>query len=201
MKKPNLLKAVKCISNWKFQGILVDFNYDPKVPFPWGSGYWPVSFSSDEALQIAGLFHQGQFAYCSGLRQSEPNIFQISTWKAFLLLKIYLLWKIRPISLKRWKTVCGSVPAQFPGPIVHLVNLQQLAIFRLNVGMSDWESRTFFIKKFITYAVSSYGYRYANMFATQLHKPGGLPRFSGVRGHLPVFRGNLPTPLHTNGVS
>ena len=179
----------------------MDFNYDPKVPFPWGSGYWPVSFSSDEALQIAGLFHQGQFAYCSGLRQGEPNIFQISTWKAFLLLKIYLLWKIRPISLKRWKTVCGSVPAQFPGPIVHLVNLQQLAIFRLNVGMSDCESRTFFIKKFIRYAVSSYGYRYANMFATQLHKPGGLPRFSGVRAHLPVFRGNLPTPLHTNGVS
>lgn len=26
-------------------------------------------------------------------------------------------------------------------------------------------------------------------------------RFSGVRGHLPVFTGNLPTPLHTNGVS
>ena len=32
---------------------------------PWGSGYWPVPFSSDEALQIAGLFHQGQFPYCS----------------------------------------------------------------------------------------------------------------------------------------
>ena len=26
---------------------------------------------------------------------------------------------------------CGSVPAQFPGPIVLLVNLQQLAIVRL----------------------------------------------------------------------
>ena len=88
------------------------------------------------------------------MRQGEPNIFQISTWKAFLFLKIYLLWKIRPISVKRWKTVCGSVPAQFPGPIVHFVNLQQLAIFRLNVGTSDCESRTFFIKKFIRYAVS-----------------------------------------------
>ena len=33
---------------------------------PWGSGYWPVPFSSDEALQIAGLFHQGQFPYSSG---------------------------------------------------------------------------------------------------------------------------------------
>ena len=75
MKKPNLLKAVKCISNWKFQGILVDFNYDPKVPFPWGSGYWPVSFSSDEALQIAGLFHQGQFPYCSGYEARRAQHF------------------------------------------------------------------------------------------------------------------------------
>ena len=41
------------------QEILVDFNSGPKVRFPWGSGYWPVPFSSDEALQIAGLFHQG----------------------------------------------------------------------------------------------------------------------------------------------
>ena len=44
----------------------MDFNSGPKVPLPWGSGYWPVPFSSDEALQIAGLFHQGQFPYCSG---------------------------------------------------------------------------------------------------------------------------------------
>ena len=47
------------------QGILVDFNSGPKVRFPWGSGYWPVPFSSDEALQIAGLFHQGQFPFFS----------------------------------------------------------------------------------------------------------------------------------------
>ena len=30
------------------------------------TGYWPVPFSADEALQIGGLFHQGQFLYCSG---------------------------------------------------------------------------------------------------------------------------------------
>ena len=30
------------------------------------TGYWPVPFSPDEALQIGGLFHQGQFLYCSG---------------------------------------------------------------------------------------------------------------------------------------
>ena len=43
----------------------MDFNSGPKVLLPWGSGYWPVPFSSDEALQIAGLFHQGQFPFCS----------------------------------------------------------------------------------------------------------------------------------------
>ena len=41
--------------------------------------------------------------------------------------------------------LCGSVPAQFPGPIVLLVNLQQLAIVRSNVGTSDCESRTFLL--------------------------------------------------------
>ena len=67
----------------------MDFNSGPKVPFPWGSGYWPVPFSSDEALQIAGLFHQVSFHFVVDMRQGESNIFQISTWKAFLLLKIY----------------------------------------------------------------------------------------------------------------
>ena len=34
------------------------------------------------------------------------TIFQISTWKVLqLLLKIYLLWKTWPISVKRWKQV------------------------------------------------------------------------------------------------
>ena len=123
----------------------MDFNSGPEVPFPWGYGYWPVPFSSDEALQIAGLFHQGQFRYCSGymMRQGESDIFQISTWKAFLLLKIYLLWKIRPISVKRWKPVWIRAC-----PIDLLVNLQQLAIVRLNVGTSDCKSRTFFIMNF-----------------------------------------------------
>ena len=69
----------------------MDFNSGPIVPFPWGSGYWPVPFSSDEALQIAGLFHQVSFHFVVDMRQGESNIFQISTWKAFLLLKIYLL--------------------------------------------------------------------------------------------------------------
>ena len=47
-------------------------------------GYWPVQFSSDKVF--------------------VQSIFQISTWKVFLL-KIYLLWKIWPISVKRWKPV------------------------------------------------------------------------------------------------
>ena len=57
------------------KGILVDFNSGPKVRFPWGSGYWPVPFSSDEALQIAGLFHQGQFPYSSGYEAGRVQHF------------------------------------------------------------------------------------------------------------------------------
>ena len=87
-----------------------------KSPFP---GYWPGPFSSHEDLEIGGLFHQGQFPFKVDVRQGESNIFQISTWKAFLLLKIYLLWKIRPISAKRWKPVWIRAC-----PIVVLLNLQ-----------------------------------------------------------------------------
>ena len=80
------------------------------------------------------------------MRQGESNIFQLSTRKAFLLLKIYLLWKIRPISVKGWKPVWIRAC-----PIVLLVNLQQLAIVRLNVGTSDCERRTFFIMNFLNF--------------------------------------------------
>ena len=74
---------------------LFDFN-SLKSSFPgfWiiQTGFWPVSFSSDEALQIAGSFHLSD-----------------STWKSFLYLKcvifLKLLWKIWPISVKLWKTV------------------------------------------------------------------------------------------------
>ena len=49
-------------------GICMDFNSGPQAPFP-VSEYWSVPFSSDlsdEALQIGGFFHQGQFSYLSG---------------------------------------------------------------------------------------------------------------------------------------
>ena len=46
----------------------MDFNSGPQAPFP-VSEYWSVPFSPDlldEALQIGGFFHQGQFSYLSG---------------------------------------------------------------------------------------------------------------------------------------
>ena len=52
------------------------------------SGYWPIPLSSDKALQIGGLFH-----------------LSISTWRVFFILKIYLLWKLWPISIKQQKPV------------------------------------------------------------------------------------------------
>ena len=118
----------------------MDFNSGPKVRFPWGSGYWPVPFSSDEALQIAGLFHQGQFPYCSGYEARRVQHFP-----DFNLESIFIS-KTRPISVKRWKLVWILA-----GPIVLLVNLQQLAIVWLNVGTSDCESRTFFIMNFLNF--------------------------------------------------
>ena len=41
---------------------------------PIHTGNWPVPFSSDEALQIGGLFHQGQFPCCSGYGTSPDYI-------------------------------------------------------------------------------------------------------------------------------
>ena len=55
----------------------MDFNSGPKVRFSWG--FWilasSILFSSDEALQIAGLFHQGQFPYCSGYEAGRVKHF------------------------------------------------------------------------------------------------------------------------------
>ena len=94
----------------------------------------------DEPLQIAGLFHQGQFLYCSGYEARRVQHFP-----DFNLESIFIS-KTRPISVKRWKLVWILA-----GPIVLLVNLQQLAIVWLNVGTSDCESRTFFIMNFLNF--------------------------------------------------
>ena len=106
----------------------MDFNSGPKVPFPWGSGYWPVPFSSDEALQIAGLFQQGQFPFCS---RYEARHFPDFNLESIFIIKNIFIMKNRTDLGKNGGKRCGSVPAQFPGPIVLLVNLQQLAIVRL----------------------------------------------------------------------
>ena len=121
----------------------MDFNSGPKVPFPWGFGYWPVPFSSDEALQIAVLFHQGQFPYCSGYEARRVQYCpDFNLEGIFITNNIFIMKNLRDFG-KTVETGVRSVPAQFPGPIVLLVNLQQLAIVRLNVGTSDCESRTF----------------------------------------------------------
>ena len=84
------------------QGNFLDFN-TLKTPFLgfWiiHTGYWPVPFSLGEALQISGLFHQGQFPCCKLDMEQDFNL------KRFSPLKIYLLWKIWPISIKQSKLV------------------------------------------------------------------------------------------------
>ena len=71
----------------------MDFNSGPKVPFSWGSGYWPVPFSSDEALQIAGLFHQGQFPYCSGYEARRVQHFPDFNLESIFITKNIFIMK------------------------------------------------------------------------------------------------------------
>ena len=62
-------------------GIFMDFNSGPKVPFP-GSldiGQFHSPYSADYFIS---------FHIVVDIRQGESIIFQFSTWKAFLLLKI-----------------------------------------------------------------------------------------------------------------
>ena len=89
----------------------MDFNSGRKVPFQWGSGYWPVSFSSDEALQIAGLFHQGQFPYCSGYEARRAQHFPDFNLESIFITKNIFIMK-NPTDLG--KTVENSVDPCLP---------------------------------------------------------------------------------------
>ena len=71
----------------------MDFNSGSRVPFPWGSGYWPVPFSSDEALQIAGLFHQGRFPYYSGYEARRVQRFPDFNLKSIFITKNTFIMK------------------------------------------------------------------------------------------------------------
>ena len=54
-----------------------------------GSGYWPVPFSSDEALQIAGLLHQDCSGYEARRVQHFPdfNVESIFVTKNIFIMK------------------------------------------------------------------------------------------------------------------
>ena len=87
---------------WKF----LDFN-SLKSPFV---GFWVIQIRY-------GQFHSPRMKPCKSANSDFVKVnfrvemrmgarrVQISTWKVFLLLKTYLSWKIRPISVKRWKPV------------------------------------------------------------------------------------------------
>ena len=91
---------------------MVDFNSGPKVPFPaWGSGYWPVSFSSDEALQIAGLFHQGQFPFCSRCEARRVQYFpDFNLERIFITKNIFIMKNLTDLG----KTVENGVDPCLP---------------------------------------------------------------------------------------
>ena len=111
----------------------MDFNSGPEVFFPWGCGYWPVPFSSDEALRIAGLFHQGQFPYCSGYEAKRIQHLPDFNVESIFTINISLMKNQTDFGKTVETGVDPWVPVQFPGPTVLLVNLQQLVIVRLNV--------------------------------------------------------------------
>ena len=114
MKKPSLLKATKCIiltcrgkwyfNNYGSSGIFMDFNSGPKILFP---EFLNIGqFHSHQPCKSADYFIDISFQIVVDMRQGESNIFQTSTWKAFFVLfKIYLSWKIRPISVKGWRVM------------------------------------------------------------------------------------------------
>ena len=55
-------------------------------------GYWPVPFSSDETLQIGGLFHQGQFPYCSGYEATRVQHFpDFNVQSIFIAKNIFIM--------------------------------------------------------------------------------------------------------------
>ena len=91
---------------------MVDFHSGPKVPFPWGSNnnnlinnlifiLRKIHVNMIKCVLDIGQFHSPQMKPCKSpdyfikvsfhfvvdMRQGESNIFQISTWKTFLLLK------------------------------------------------------------------------------------------------------------------
>ena len=64
-----VLSGVGGMLPWKFFGF-----YLLKVPFPVlvvQTGYWPVPFSSDEALRIGGLFVKVNFHVVVDMEQGE----------------------------------------------------------------------------------------------------------------------------------
>ena len=86
------------------------FNSDPKVPFPWGSGYWPVPFSLDEALPIAGLL-SGQFPFCSRYEARRVQHFPDFNLESIFITKNIFIMK-NPTALG--KTVENGVDPCLP---------------------------------------------------------------------------------------
>ena len=69
----------------------MDFNSGLKVPFPGVLHIGQFHSPQMNPCKSADYFIKVSFHIVVDMRQGESNIFQISTWRAFLLLKIYLL--------------------------------------------------------------------------------------------------------------
>ena len=109
----------------------------------WSSEYWTVPFSSDEALQICGLFLQGQFPYCSGYEARRVQHFPDFNLESISITKNILIIKNPTDFGKRVETGVDPCLPNCP--------LGDSPTNRLNVGTYDCESRTFFIMNFLNF--------------------------------------------------
>ena len=81
----------KFLLSREFLWILTPALKDLKVLFPGVLDIGQFHSPQMKPCKSPDYFIKVSFHFVVDMRQGESNIFQISTWKAFLLLKIYLL--------------------------------------------------------------------------------------------------------------
>ena len=117
----------------------MDFNTGPKVPFPGVLDIGHFHSPRMKPCKSVDYFTLVSFHIVVDIRQGESKILQISTWKAFLLLKIYLQQKSDRFWWKPlWIRAC---PGESP----------TTSHCQVECVTSDCESRTFFIMNFLNF--------------------------------------------------
>ena len=124
----------------------VDFKSGPRVdPFLGVLDIGQFHSPQIKLCKSADYFMKVSFHIKVDMRQGESNIFQISTWKAFLL---YIYYEKSDRLRKKGANRSGSVPSQLSSSWIS--NNWPLSGW-ITLGTSDCESRTFFIMNFLNF--------------------------------------------------